>query len=499
MRNVFQVDRILLWLHHYSDQRESMHSDHLVILGVKANSWAWGIEQSAALAKSGINVTTLDFDLHGNSQSPRTRVQKRELDFGLIQQLHASDFVSRKSLKDMDSNARQWVNDNAENANWINSEVDGLPLGRIVMSNYARIVGTRDFDLQLMPKNLQRKIISLALLADYLFTIVERDYIEISLSNGRSPIEAVFLVRARQYGKKINVIERGASTKQWFVYKTSPHFAPDWWEMMNQVESQASTKELERISAEYWHSRLKGWDELSSRDWSKEFEIGKVPSSLTLKSVMFFCTSQHEVPVVSEFECTDKGYPNQQNAVRELVKLCKELDKRLVVKRHPNSVSTDGVDREASDWEWVKSEKNVIYIDPLSRVDTYEILKMAESVVTFKSSVGIEASALGIPARCMGPAEWAFKEETRVWNHETLAQFISNPTPLDSSIHQTWGYLAKTFGKKLNCFSDITGGYAKTIAGEVIFSADYYDNSFFTLALRVINKLWSLKIKFLSK
>jgi hypothetical protein len=296
-----------------------MHSDHLVILGVKANSWAWGIEQSAALAKSGINVTTLDFDLHGNSQSPRTRVQKRELDFGLIQQLHASDFVSRKSLKDMDSNARQWVNDNAENANWINSEVDGLPLGRIVMSNYARIVGTRDFDLQLMPKNLQRKIISLALLADYLFTIVERDYIEISLSNGRSPIEAVFLVRARQYGKKINVIERGASTKQWFVYKTSPHFAPDWWEMMNQVESQASTKELERISAEYWHSRLKGWDELSSRDWSKEFEIGKVPSSLTLKSVMFFCTSQHEVPVVSEFECTDKGYPNQQNAVRDLV------------------------------------------------------------------------------------------------------------------------------------------------------------------------------------
>ena len=476
-----------------------MKRDHLVILGVKANSWAWGIEQSAALAKDGVHVTTLDFDLNGKSKSPRARIQKKLLSFGSIQHLHASNFVSRKSLKDMDSIARNWVRDNAENVNWIKSEVDGLPLGRIVMSNYARIAGTRDFDLQLVPKNLQRKIISLALLADHLFTIVARDYVEISLSNGRSPIEAVFLVRARQNGQKINVIERGASTKQWFVYETSPHFAPDWWEMMNQVEIQTSTEEIEKISAEYWHSRLKGWDELSGRDWSKEFEIGKIPSSLTMKSVMFFCTSQHEVPVVSEFECSDRGFANQQNAVRELVKLCQKLDKTLVVKRHPNSIATDGIDRESPDWEWIKREKNVIYIDPASRVDTYAILKMAESVVTFKSSVGVEASALGIPARSMGPAEWSFKEETRVWSREALAHFIIEPTPLDARIHQTWGYLVKTFGKKLNCFSDITGGYAVTLEGEVIYSADYYDRSIFTLASRAINKVWSIKIKYLNK
>jgi hypothetical protein len=399
----------------------------------------------------------------------------------------------------MESNARKWVDDNAKNENWIESNVDGLPIGRIVMSNYARIAGTRDFDLQLIPKNLQRKIVSLALLADYLFKVVARDFSEISLSNGRSPIEAVFLVRAREHGLKVNVMERGASTKQWFVYKTSPHFAPDWWEMMNQVESQTSTQELEKISKKYWNSRLNGWDELSGRDWSKEFETGKLPTSLTLNSVMFFCTSQHEVPVVSEFECADRGFPNQQNAVRELVKLCQELDKKLVVKRHPNSVATDGVDREAADWEWIKLEKNVVYIDPVSRVDTYAMLKMAESVVTFRSSVGIEASALGIPARSMGPSEWAFKEETRVWSREALAQFITEPTPLDAGIHQTWGYLVKTFGKKLSCFSDITGGYAETLEEEIVYSADYYDRSLFTLASRVINKAWSLKIKFLNK
>jgi hypothetical protein len=367
------------------------------------------------------------------------------------------------------------------------------------MSNYARIAGTRDFDLQVIPKNLQRKVISLALLADHIYTLTAKDCSEISLSNGRSPIEAVFLIRARQNGQKVNVMERGASKTHWFVYKTSPHFAPDWWDMMTEVESQTPTAELERISKEYWDTRLKGWDELSGRDWSREFQIGKIPSSLKSKCVMFFCTSQHEVPVVSEFECADRGFPNQQYAVRELVKLCQELDKKLVVKRHPNSLATDGVDREAADWEWIKSQKNVIYIDPSSKVDTNALLKMAESVLIFKSSVGIEASALRIPARSMGPSKWSFRDETRVWNREALAQFIIEPKLLDVRIHQTWGYLAGTFGKKLNCFSKIAGGYAETLEGEIIYSADYYDRSLNTLISRISNKIWSLRIKILRK
>ena len=476
-----------------------MKRKHLVILGVKANSWAWGIEQTVALAKREVEVTALDFDLHNRENSPRHLTQNKLLGFGLIKILQVSDFVNRKTIKNFDAKARQWVKENTNNKDRINSQIDGLPIGRIVMSNYARIAGTRDFDLRVIPKNLQRKVISLSLLADYTYTLRVKDFDEISLSNGRSPIEAVILVRARQNGQKINVMERGASKNHWFIYKTSPHFAPDWWEMLKEVESKTPTSEFERISSEYWDTRLKGWDELSGRDWSREFETGKIPGALTSKCVMFFCTSQHEVPVVSEFECTDMGFPNQQNAVEELVKICRELDKTLVIKRHPNSLATDGVDREAADWEWVKSQTNVIYIDPISKVDTNALLKMAESVLIFKSSVGIEASALGIPARSLGPSKWSYKEESRAWSRETLAQFIVEPTPLDPKIHQAWGYLARTFGEKLNCFSKIAGGFAETTNGEIIYSADYYDRSLQTLKSRISNKVWSLWIKFLQK
>jgi hypothetical protein len=473
-----------------------MEKGHLVILGVKANSWAWGVEQSAALSNQGIKVVALDFDLHRGLNSPRLRAQTQLLDFESTEILHARDFIDRLALKRMDSKARSWVKANANNAQWVTSSMDGLPIGRIIMSNYARIAGTRNFRLELIPKNFQRKIVSLAMLADYMYKMVGQEYQEISLSNGRSPIEAVFLTRAREKGQKVNVLERGASTTQWFVYQTSPHFAPDWWEMMKEVEARVSTLELESVSSAYWNTRLKGWDELSGRDWSREFETGKIPPQITSRSVMFFCTSQHEVPVISEFECSDRGYPSQQIAVRELVNLCQELGKTLVIKRHPNSVAIDGVDREAADWEWIAREKNVIYIDPLSKVDTYALLEMAESVVSFKSSVGVEASALGIPARSMGPAEWAYKIETRVWERESLKNFLLKPELLDRRIHQTWGYLVRTFGKELVCFQDITGGFAQTRKGEIIYSADYYDHSLSTLISRVSNKIWSIRLKY---
>ena len=473
--------------------------NHLVLLGVKANSWAWGLEQSLALKKSGENVWVVDFDLGANKGSPRIVFQNETLAQNNIYIIRANEIVTKDEIKKINSKSRKWVTENVHNAEWIDSTLDELPIGRIVMSNYARIAGTRHFKLNLVPKNLQRKIVYLSLLADLVFGKIQAKFSDISISNGRSPIEAVFLFRTRQSKKRVSVMERGASTKQWFTYKTSPHFAPDWWEMLKKVLDETPLTEINKVSASYWETRLSGWDELSGRDWSKEFETGKVPATVKEKSVMFFCTSQHEVPVIEEFECSNLGYENQQSAVRELIKVCNKLGKNLIVKRHPNSVAVDGVDREEEDWLWLSKEKGVTYIDPKSKVDTYALLSMAECAITFKSSVGVEASALGIPARSMGPAEWAFLEETRVWDSKSLDSFIKNPTVLNSDVHQAWGYLVRTFGQGLNCFSDITGGYVLTNQGYKIYSADYYDRSIKLKFSRVRNKLWDWKVRIFSQ
>jgi hypothetical protein len=269
--------------------------------------------------------------------------------------------------------------------------------------------------------------------------------------------------------------------------------------MLNLTLDKYSSNELDRVSAQYWEKRLTGWDELSGRDWSTHFKSGHVPVEINKGAILFFCTSQHEVPVLKEFECTDLGFSSQQSAVETLVKACQELNLQLVIKRHPNSVASDGIDRESLEWEWVKKHAGVIYLEPQSGVDTYSLLKIASAVITYKSSVGVEASALGVPARAMGPAEWAFNDECRVWSLESLMDFIKMPTLLTSDVYRAWGYLAKTFGQPLELFSDITGGYAITKTGEKIFSAEYYETGLRSNYNRIKNRLWSIRTRILKK
>ena len=230
--------------------------NHLVLLGVKANSWAWGLEQAVSQKKAGEDVWVVDFNLGKNRATPRFIFQNELLIQNRIDSISARDIVSKRIIKRIDSRSRKWVTENVDNSDWVNSTIDELPIGRIVMSNYARIAGTRHFKFNLVPKNLQRKIVFLALLADLIYNNVHENFSAISISNGRSPIEAVFLFRARQNKKSISVIERGASTTQWFIYKTSPHFAPDWWEMMKKVIDESPQTEIEKVSASYWETQI---------------------------------------------------------------------------------------------------------------------------------------------------------------------------------------------------------------------------------------------------
>ena len=447
---------------------------HVVLIGAKANSWAWGLEQIQNLSAQPDNLVALDFGFEGSEKSnKRNEFQSQFMAEHKVSWIRVNDIITKTIRQTVENQIKTHLSIMRKLDDWVSYEVDGLPLGRILMSNYARTVGTRNFPLRLLTHGMQFKVSQQALTALYVYREFAIPHGKISLSNGRSPIEAAVLHVARNRGIQTRVLERGATTRQMFVYPTSPHYSPDWWEMLENVASEVPQFELNQIAGAYWEKRLSGWDELSGRDWGKEFELGRLPKELPDKFVSFFCTSEHEVPVVASFECTNMGFASQQIAAKQLAVSCKKLNLPLVIKRHPNSIATDGVDRESESWEWAKSLPGVTYIGPKTRVDTYALLKKTSAVVTFKSSVGVEATALGIPARSMGPAEWAFRKETRIWNELEVETFLLNPTKLINNEEKFWGYLASTFGRPLNVFSDITGGYA-VVNGERFYSTDHY-------------------------
>ena len=467
--------------------------NHVVLIGAKANSWAWGLEQIKNLSSGQDNLVALDFGFEGlDTGNKRNQFQCQFMAQHDVTWLRVSEFLTKSQKQQVDQKVQYHLSKMQSLSDWVSYEADGLPLGRILMSNFARTVGTRAFPLNLLSKGMQFKVSQQALTAFTIYKNLDIPHARISLANGRSPIEAAVLHIARNNGIETLVLEIGATTKKMCVYPNSPHYSPDWWEMLEHVAKKVPQFELNEVANRYWQRRLSGWDELSVRDWGEEFESGKLPKELPTKFVSFFCTSEHEVPVVASFESTDLGFSSQQNAAKRLALTCNKLNLALVIKRHPNSIASNGADRESENWDWAKSLTGVTYIDPKSRVDTYALLRKSSAVVVFKSSVAIEATALGIPARSMGPAKWAFGKETRIWNELEVEEFLQYPTKLVNNEEKFWGYLASTFGRPLEIFSDIRGGYAE-LNGERFYSTDYYRPFFIRFLDRVKRKLIAQK------
>jgi hypothetical protein len=453
----------------------------LVVVGRKVNTWAWGLEEALRLKAMNLDVIILDF---GENKWPksnaRTKFQTKVLDGRGIRVIPWTALLSKDDFWLIAKEVRKVSALIGQFKNWDDFEYNELPIGRILMSSYARIEGARKFPLSHVPPTMRQSVIKQVLVAHYTFRNLNLNIDEIIFSNGRGPTDATILAMARKVDIAWLALESGANSGKYFVYKNSPHYAPDWWVAISEYSKSTSLDELKHNAETYWAKKLIGLDEISNRDWSQEFERGSLPLNLPKKFVSYFCTSEHEVPVFDDFEEPRPEFKTQLEAVRALATVCSKMGLTLVVKRHPNSISKRGVDNEKVLWEWAENSKEILYLDPYSKVDTYALLKQSTAVLSYKSSTGIEAAALGIPSRSLGPAKWAFTEESRADSSEKIIEFLKKPECLDANHAQIWGAFMNAFGRELTIFSQVKGGFA--LAQDVkFFASDYYVNPMYKL------------------
>lgn len=450
---------------------------YLVIVGRKANTWAWGLEEALRLRAKKLDVTILDLGDSINSKpNPRSRFQSRILQGKGIRVISWTSLLTKEDLQKISKTVRKVVRLLGKSDDWLEFEYEKLPIGRILMSSYARTEGARNFPLINVPKTMRYSVIKQVLIAHCTFRNLDLEFDRIVFSNGRGPMDAAILTICRNQNIATSALESGAHSGKYCIFSNSPHYAPDWWEAVIKFSETANHSEILESSRKYWSKKLAGIDEWSSRDWSKEFVKGKLPKGLPKKFVTYFCTSEHEVPVFEDFEGPKFEFMNQQEAIKSLATICSEIGLHLVIKRHPNSLSKKGVDNENPLWSWAKESKKITYIDPCEKYDSYALLRRSACVLTYKSSTGIEAAALRIPSRSLGPAKWAFTEESRADSKEKILQFLKNPTPLSEDHVQNWGAFMSSFGNDLKIFSEIKGGFALA-DGVKYFATEYYMNS----------------------
>ena len=251
--------------------------------------------------------------------------------------------------------------------------------------------------------------------------------------NGREPLEATCIRIADKYCLPTQIIEKGSDNSRFQVFRNSPHFHPDWWELINSCNANQKLSELSMQAESYLEAKLKGIDPYFGDRWmDKTNQNVEVDEFIDSNTVVYFTSSSTEFSPFSRFNY-EVGYRNQYEAVESLANECLRTKNKLIIRRHPNSVGFDRVDREKPDWQRIVSKfpsNQIRYVGPFESFATYENVKKCRMVFVWKSSIGFETLALNKPTFAMASAKWSWNKELRCWSKAEIKYALEHAESL---------------------------------------------------------------------
>jgi len=128
-------------------------------------------------------------------------------------------------------------------------------------------------------------------------------------------------------------------------------------------------------------------------------------------------------------------YPSMFAWLEDIRQAMQRHPERLFVLRaHPDE-NRPGKEAQQSVAQWVAASgvdrlPNVVFLGPSEQVSTYDLFRLAGSVLVYNSSVGLEASVAGLPVLCAGRARYsqagaAFHPGTRDGYREILEDWLA--------------------------------------------------------------------------
>lgn len=223
----------------------------------------------------------------------------------------------------------------------------------------------------------------------------------------------------------------------------------DTWE-----KSTKSHDEKIKIGTSFFENQRKGINEtdpsyigLQNKEIDKEAIKGK-------EVISFFNSSIDEFAAVPGWENYLYIFNNEVEAIEIICNHYKnDTNKIFILRIHPNlKYLNNAQNREL---EKLKQLKNLIIIAPESPIRSYSLLDKSDKIITFGSTIGVEACYYGKPVISLG---LSFYEHLDVVytpkNEEELFSYIEceNLTPKPKENTLIYGYYAKTFGNPFTSF-----------------------------------------------
>jgi hypothetical protein len=285
--------------------------------------------------------------------------------------------------------------------------IEGVDIGLAAISSLVDIV--RDSDPDII--KYQEIVVNNIVLGAIVYYSIKNKLIEkkpdiLLLFNGRFSMLRPALRAAQQLGIKTYVHERSGQIDRYSMTKnTYPH---DLIAIKKEIQkvyllSELSEEHKKNIAFSWFNERQAGIDQ-SWHSYTKNQIQNLLPKELDSNkiNIVIFISSEDEFVAIEEM--VNPFYRNQNIAIEQFMDSIAEEDRcRIFLRVHPNlkyirNTQTNGIAILSKKY----SKLQVIPADSL--ISSYALIKSADVIVTYGSTIGIEASYEGKLSVLMGRA-----------------------------------------------------------------------------------------------
>lgn len=268
--------------------------------------------------------------------------------------------------------------------------------------------------------------------------------------NGRFALCRPIWEAARIKGVEIIFHERGADYTRFIMQNPPIH---DFSYIRSLVADSWGDGGLEKVNIGHtFFARRKQGDGIGWMSFTGSQERGLAPAKSQRKRIVYYSSSDDEYAAVGDM-VSNLLFSSQRDAIGWLINYVGERPgTELIIRLHPNKLGAS--ERERSWWEGLRGD-NVTVITPGERIDSYALAESADVVVSYGSTIGIEAAYWGTPSILLGDALYrgmgcVYEPKTLHNLAEMLGEKNLNELPSEKCL--PYGYYCVTYGETFNYY-----------------------------------------------
>jgi hypothetical protein len=181
-----------------------------------------------------------------------------------------------------------------------------------------------------------------------------------------------------------------------------PIHIPDEFELNDEQNFKLDSYLAKRFQGDFTMAGIKFWADMKGLDESFLQKAARFKQIVPVFTNVIFDTSQPHANTVFEdmFDWLD--------LVLEIVKT--HRDTLFVIRAHPDELRVRKSSRETVAG-WIEARRvtdlpNVVFVSPKETLSSYELIQRSKFVMVYNSTIGLEASIMGVAVLCAGKARF---------------------------------------------------------------------------------------------